>query len=358
MEYRGLSFKPGFTALASIVVAAIVLVGVNQLSSQAADVEANAAALKLFRPLPAVMDSPDNPVSDAKVKLGRMLYYEARLSAGHDISCNTCHSLDAYGAETDPVSVGHKNQKGTRNAPTVYNAAGHFVQFWDGRAPDVEEQAKGPVLNPIEMALTSDAAAVRVLASMPEYVALFRQAFPKDKQPISFNNMALAIAAFERGLVTPSRWDRFLAGDKSALNGAEKAGFNTFVASGCASCHNGAYVGGNSFQKLGLVEPWPDQSDPGREQVTKQSVDKLVFKVPSLRNVVKTGPYFHDGSVPTLEKAIRAMAVHQRGSQLSDADVKSIAAWLDTLTGEIPHDYIKHPVLPKSTAKTPKPVGE
>ena len=223
MEYRGLSFKPGFAALALIVVTAIVLVGVNQLSSQAADVEANVAALKLFRPLPAVMDSPDNPVSDAKVKLGRMLYYEARLSAGHDISCNTCHSLDAYGAETDPVSVGHKNQKGTRNAPTVYNAAGHFVQFWDGRAPDVEEQAKGPVLNPIEMALTSDAAAVRVLASMPEYVALFRQAFPKDKQPISFNNMALAIAAFERGLVTPSRWDRFLAGDKSALNGAEKA---------------------------------------------------------------------------------------------------------------------------------------
>lgn len=357
MSYRGLSFKPGFAAFALIVMA-IVLTGVNQLSSQAADVEANAAALKLFRPLPAVMDSPDNPVTDAKVKLGRMLYYEARLSAGHDISCNTCHSLDAYGAETDPVSIGHKNQKGTRNAPTVYNAAGHFVQFWDGRAPDVEEQAKGPVLNPIEMALPSDAAAVRVLASMPEYVALFRQAFPKDKDPISFNNMALAIAAFERGLVTPSRWDRFLAGDKSALNGAEKAGFNTFVASGCASCHNGAYVGGNSFQKLGLVEPWPDQSDLGRQHVTKQDADKLVFKVPSLRNVAKTAPYFHDGSVPTLEKAIRAMAVHQRGSQLSDADVKSIVAWLDTLTGEIPQDYIKHPVLPKSTSRTPAPAGE
>jgi len=332
---------------------AIVLTWVNYLSSQVSNVEVNAAALKLFRPLPSVMDSPDNPVSDAKVKLGRMLYYETRLSAGHDISCNTCHSLDAYGAESEPVSTGHKNQKGKRNAPTVYNAAGHFVQFWDGRAPDVEEQAKGPVLNPIEMAMSSDAAAVRVLASMPEYVVLFRQAFPKEKGPISFNNMALAIGAFERGLVTPSRWDRFLTGDNSALTGAEKAGFNKFAASGCPACHNGAYVGGNSFQRLGIVTPWPDQSDLGRQQVTKQDADKMVFKVPSLRNVAKTGPYFHDGSVPTLEKAIRAMAVHQRGSQLSDAEVKSIVTWLDTLTGEIPLDYIKPPALPKSTSSTP-----
>jgi cytochrome c peroxidase len=357
MSNHGTSFKIGFAVLPFMILA-VLLIWVSSVSSQVSNVEANAAALKLFRPLPSVMDSPDNPVTDAKVKLGRMLYYETRLSAGHEISCNTCHSLDAYGAESEPVSTGHKNQKGKRNAPTVYNAAGHFVQFWDGRAPDVEEQAKGPVLNPIEMALPSDAAAVRVLASMPEYVALFRQAFPKDKDPISFNNMALAIAAFERGLVTPSRWDRFLNGDNSALTAAEKTGFNKFAAAGCAGCHNGAYVGGNSFQRLGVVTPWPDQSDLGREQVTKQDADKLVFKVPSLRNVTKTAPYFHDGSVPTLEKAIRAMAVHQRGNQLSDADVKSIVAWLDTLTGEIPHDYIKPPALPKSTSSTPAPGGE
>ncbi len=357
MSNHGLPLKLGFAAL-SLAALALVLTSTNYLSSQVSDVDVNGAAMKLFRPLPAVMESPDNPITDAKVKLGRMLYYETRLSAGQDISCNSCHSLDAYGAESERVSTGHKKQQGTRNAPTVYNAAGHFVQFWDGRAPDVEEQAKGPVMNPIEMAMSSEAAAVRVLASMPEYAALFRQAFPKDKDPISFNNMALAIAAFERGLVTPSRWDRFLAGDKSALTPAEKAGFNKFAASGCPACHNGAYVGGNSFQKLGIVTPWPDQSDSGRQRITKQDADKLVFKVPSLRNVAKTAPYFHDGSIPTLEKAIRAMAVHQRGSQLSDADVKSIATWLDTLTGEIPLDYIKAPQLPKSTPGTPAPAGE
>lgn len=356
MFNRGLFFKPGFAVLPLTLLA--ILFCVSYLFSQASDVEVNATALKLFRPLPSIMDSPDNVVTEAKVKLGRMLYYETRLSADQDISCNTCHALDAYGAESESVSTGHRNQKGTRNAPTVFNAAGHFVQFWDGRAPNVEEQAKGPVLNPIEMAMSSDAAAVRVLESMPEYVTLFRQAFPGEKAPVSFNNMALAIAAFERGLVTPSRWDSFLAGDQSALTRSEKAGFNKFAASGCPTCHNGAYVGGNSFQKLGVVTSWPDQSDLGRHQVTKQEADKLVFKVPSLRNAVKTAPYFHDGSVPTLEKAIRAMAVHQRGSQLSDADVKSIMTWLDSLTGEIPLDYIKPPALPKSTSSTPAPASQ
>ena len=207
------AFKPVFESFLFTV----VLSSAIYLSSQASDVQVNTVALKLFRPLPSVMDSPDNPVTEAKVKLGRMLYYEKRLSADQDISCNTCHALDAYGAEPEAVSTGHKGQKGNRNAPTVYNAAGHFVQFWDGRAPDVEEQAKGPVLNPAEMAMPSDAAAVRTLESMPEYVALFRQAFQKEKSPVTFNNMALAIGAFERGLVTPSRWDRFLTGDSSAL---------------------------------------------------------------------------------------------------------------------------------------------
>jgi cytochrome c peroxidase len=336
----------------------LVLCLVNAVWSQTLDVQINSAALKLFRALPAVMESPDNPVTEAKVRLGRMLYYEPRLSAGQDISCNTCHPLDAYGAETEAVSTGHHNQKGTRNAPTVYNSAGHFVQFWDGRAATVEAQAKGPVLNPVEMAMPSDAAAVRVLASMPEYVALFQQAFPNEKDSVTFNNMALAIGAFERGLVTPSRWDRFLSGDSSALTPAEKAGFNTFVATGCQTCHNGAYVGGNSFQRLGIVKPWPNQADTGREQVTRQAADRLVFKVPSLRNVAKTGPYFHDGSIPTLEEAIRDMAVHQRGNKLSDADVKSIVAWLNALTGEIPLDYIKQPALPKSTPNTPTPAGQ
>jgi cytochrome c peroxidase len=304
------------------------------------------------------MGSPDNPVTDAKVKLGRILYYDPRLSANQKISCNTCHPLDAYGAESEPVSTGHKNQKGTRNAPTVYNAAGHFVQFWDGRAPTVEEQAKGPITNPVEMAMPSKAVAVQVIQSMPEYVALFNSAFPEEKDPITYNNMALAIGAFERGLVTPSRWDAFLQGDSSALTEAEKAGFNTFAANGCQWCHYGPYVGGAAYQKLGVMKPWPSQTDQGRYQVTKEETDKMVFKVPSLRNIKKTGPYFHDGSVATLDQAIRNMAVHQRGVTLTDAQVNSIEVWLNSLTGQVPMSYIKPPELPKSTSRTPRPTGK
>ncbi|MGC2183180.1 MAG: cytochrome c peroxidase, partial [Terriglobales bacterium] len=322
----------------------LVLIPVTYVFSASGKVQVNAEALKLFAPLPAVMSSPDNPVTDEKVTLGRVLYYDPRLSASQKISCNTCHPLDAYGAESKPVSTGHKNQKGTRNAPTVYNAAGHFVQFWDGRAPTVEEQAKGPITNPVEMAMPSNAAAVQVIKSIPEYVALFQTAFPKDKDdPITYNNMALAIGAFERELVTPSRWDAFIEGDLSALTDAEKSGFNTFAATGCQWCHYGSYVGGASYQKLGVVKPWPNQTDLGLYQVTKEGMDKMVFKVPSLRNIKKTGPYFHDGSVPTLDQAIRNMAVHQRGVTLTDAQVKSIEIWMDSLTGQVPMNYIKPP---------------
>ncbi len=342
-----------------VLLLTLVLIPVTYLLSASGKVQVNSEALNLFAPLPAVMSSPDNPVTDAKVTLGRILYYDPRLSLSQKISCNTCHPLDAYGAESKPVSTGHKNQKGSRNAPTVYNAAGHFVQFWDGRAPTVEEQAKGPITNPVEMAMPSNAAAVQVIKSMPDYVALFQTAFPKDKDdPITYNNMALAIGAFERELVTPSRWDAFLNGDQSALTDAEKSGFNTFAATGCQWCHYGSYVGGASYQRLGVVKPWPDQTDQGLYQRTKDANDKMVFKVPSLRNIKKTGPYFHDGSVPTLGQAIRNMAVHQRGLTLTDAQVKSIGIWMDSLTGQVPMDYIKPPELPKSTSQTPHPSSE
>jgi len=336
----------------------LVLISVTYLLSESGKIQINAEALKLFAPLPAVMNSPDNVVTDAKVKLGRVLYYDPRLSANQKISCNTCHPLDAYGVESTLVSTGHKNQKGDRNAPTVYNAAGHFVQFWDGRAPTIEEQAKGPITNPVEMGMPSDSAALQVIKSMPEYAVLFQAAFPKDEDPVTYNNMALAIGAFERGLVTPSRWDAFLEGDQSALTAPEKSGFNTFAATGCQWCHNGPYVGGSAYQKLGVMKPWPKQTDQGRYQVTKDDVDKMVFKVPSLRNIKKTGPYFHDGSVSTLDQAIRNMAVHQRGVELTDAQIKSIETWMGSLTGEIPTSYIKLPELPKSTSQTPQPSGD
>lgn len=333
----------------------IVFTLIGYVESASNKQQVNADALQLFAPLPAAMDSAANPITDAKITLGRMLYYDPRLSASQQISCNTCHGLDVYGAEAKPVSTGHKNQKGKRNAPTVYNAAGHFAQFWDGRAPTVEEQAKGPILNPIEMAMPSNAAAVQVVKSMPEYVALFQAAFPNEKDPVTYDNIGLAIGAFERKLVTPSRWDGFLAGDTSALTDAEKAGFNTFAATGCQYCHYGAYLGGASYQKLGIVKPWANESDQGLYQLTKDENDKMVFKVPSLRNIKKTGPYFHDGSVARLDEAIRNMALHQRGVKLTDAQVKSIMAWMDSLTGPLPTSYIKPPQLPKSTADTPQP---
>lgn len=310
--------------------------------------------LAAFAPLPKEFDSDKNPITDAKVTLGRMLFYDARLSKNHDVSCNSCHDLDKYGVDGRPVSLGHKQQPGARNAPTVYNAAGQFVQFWDGRADNVEEQAKGPMLNPVEMAAPGEKFVVRTLESMPGYAKAFKLAFPDDKQPVSFDNFAKAVGAFERKLVTPAPWDRFLAGDDKALTDAQKAGFNTFIATGCQMCHTGVLVGGSMFQKLGLVKPWPNQKDQGRYEVTKKDADRMMFKVPSLRDVAQTGPWFSDASATTLEQAVRMMAEHQLGKTLSDAQATSIVTWLGALTGQIPTDYVKQPELPPSTATTPK----
>jgi cytochrome c peroxidase len=312
------------------------------------------AKLQAFAPLPEVMASEKNPITDKKVELGRMLYYEPRLSKSQEISCNSCHGLDQYGVDGTPTSDGHKGQRGDRNAPTVYNAAGHFVQFWDGRAATVEEQAKGPVMNPIEMAMPDEKEVLKVLNSMPEYVTLFKAAFPDEKNPITYDNMANAIGAFERRLVTPSRWDKFLRGDQTALTVEEKEGFNKYLEAGCQTCHAGAYLGGNMYQKLGMAKAWSDTSDPGRAKVTKSPADQLVFKVPSLRNINKTGPYFHSGKVTSLDQAIRFMAEYQVGKTMSDAEVQSVIAFLGALTGDIPAEYIKPPQLPKSTSKTPK----
>lgn len=311
--------------------------------------------LELFAPLPEVMESQANPITEEKVTLGRILYYEKRLSKSQLISCNSCHMLDKYGVDGQPTSDGHKGKLGDRNSPTVYNAAGHFVQFWDGRAATVEEQAKGPVMNPIEMAMPAEKVVIGVLKSMPEYTEAFKKAFPEEKEPISYDNMAKAIGAFERKLVTPSRWDKFLRGDQAALTEEEKAGFTAYIEAGCQMCHAGAYVGGNLFQKLGTAKPWPDTSDPGREKVTKNEADRLVFKVPSLRNIEKTGPYYHNGKVATLEEAVSTMAEYQTGKTLSDAQVRSIITYLKALTGDIPTDYIKEPAMPQGTSKTPKP---
>lgn len=319
-------------------------------------VEIPAARLRAFKPLPQSMEAAANPSTAIKVRLGRMLYYENRLSRGHDLSCNSCHMLDKYGVDNEPTSDGHKGQKGDRNSPTVYNAALHLAQFWDGRAKDVEEQAKGPILNPVEMAMPGEKAVIAVLQSIPEYEDLFRKAFPGQARPITYDNIANAIGAFERLLVTPSRWDKFLRGDTNALSPEEKQGFMKFSNSGCVTCHNGALVGGSSYQKLGIAKPWPHAKDSGRYAVTKVDHDKLVFKVPSLRNVEHTWPYMHDGATTSLEDAITLMGDYQLGGNVSRADARLIARWLKSLTGELPPaSLIAKPELPPSTPRTPKP---
>ena len=340
--------------LAMVSLCAFLMLGAACTSRKPA-VAVDSARLGIFKALPPVMDSAANPITEEKVALGRMLYYDPRLSKGQDVSCNSCHELSKYGVDNQPVSDGDKGQKGTRNAPTVYNAAGHFVQFWDGRAPTVEEQAKGPILNPVEMAMPNEKRALAVVDSMPEYVAAFQKAFPGEKNPVTFDNLAKAIGAFERRLVTVSRWDKFLGGDQAALTDAEKAGLNKFLDAGCQNCHNGIYLGGSMFQKLGLAIPWDNADDPGRFAVTKQEADRMVFKVPTLRNVEMTAPYFHDGSIATLDEAVRQMANHQLARTLSKAEADSIVTFLKALTGELPTEYIKEPPLPKSTSKTPKP---
>jgi cytochrome c peroxidase len=285
--------------------------------------------------------------SPAKVDLGRMLFYEPRLSLNNDVSCNSCHDLASYGVDGKPVSTGHLNQRGGRNAPTVYHASGHIAQFWDGRAADVEEQAKGPVLNPIEMAMPSAAEVEARLRSIPGYVAAFKKAFPGESQPVTFENMARAIGAFERNLVTPSRWDKYLAGEKSAVTAEEIRGHEEFVKGGCAACHSGESIGGGLFHRLGARKAWPVATDVGRIAVTKAESDRMVFKVPSLRNIEKTGPYFHDGQVATLSEAVRLMGQYQLGEDLADERVNSIVAWLRSLTGELPREYIRRPELPR-----------
>lgn len=319
------------------------------------DVVIDPGLLAVFSPLPAEVLAKGRELTDDRIALGRMLYFENRLSRNHDVSCNTCHGLDSYGVDNKPTSPGHKGLLGARNSPTVYNAAVHAMQFWDGRAKDVEEQATGPIMNPVEMAMSEEAQVVATLTSMPEYVEAFEKAFPGVDNPISLENVGIAIGAFERKLVTPSRWDKYLEGDQSALTRAEKEGFQTFVAQGCITCHTGAGVGGHMFQKVGLVSPWPSQNDAGRFDVTQAEADRMFFKVPSLRNILKTAPYFHDGSVETIEEAIRLMARHQVGREIGDEDVQKIVTFLGALTGDLPPaEFIAKPQLPPSTDKTPK----
>jgi cytochrome c peroxidase len=284
-----------------------------------------------FSPLPDTAPSSSNPSNADKVALGKKLYLDKRFSAAGDLSCNSCHNLATFGVDNEPTSPGHKGQRGGRNSPTVYNAALHTAQFWDGRAADVEAQALGPVLNPIEMAVASEANVVKTMNSDAAYVAAFKKAFPEEKDPVTFKNFGRAIGAFERTLLTPSRFDEYLKGKDNALTSAELAGLTTFRDVGCVACHNGATLGGQMYQKLGLVKPYTGK-DMGRFDLTKNEADKYFFKVPSLRNIEKTAPYLHDGSIKTLPEMVKFMGEYQLGRQLSQEQIDSIVTFLKALT--------------------------
>lgn len=324
------------------------------VSAAQAEVQVNRAMLGMFQPLPENADSPDNPPNDAKITLGRMLYYDTRLSKDRSVSCNTCHDLASYGDDGAPVSTGIGQQKGGRSAPTVYNAAIHIAQFLDGRAPDVEAQAIGPVLNPIEMGMPDETFVLKVLHSIPGYVELFKSAFPGEDQPVTYKNIGNAIGAFERRLLTPAPWDAYLKGDDAAISDAQKEGLNLFINKGCITCHQGAGVGGHMYQKLGLVKPWPTE-DKGRAEVEGFEAMVGFFKVPSLRNVTETGPYLHDGSVASLEEMVKKMAEHQQGHILTDEETASIIEFLKALKGEVDEEYIRIPELPADGPDTPQP---
>ncbi|MCA9692555.1 MAG: c-type cytochrome, partial [Myxococcales bacterium] len=253
------------------------------------------------------------------------------------------------------VSVGHRAQEGDRNAPTVYNAALQFKQFWDGREPDVEAQSKGPIINPVEMAMADHGVAVSVLKTIPGYAELFTAAFPEAADPITIDNVAAAIGAFERGLTTPGPFDAFLKGDEEALSPEALRGLQLFMDVQCVTCHTGPGVGGTQFQKLGSVKAYKVE-DPGRFKISGDEKDRGAFKVPILRNIAKTGPYFHDGSLKTLPEVVNTMAEYQtvKGT-VSDAERSDLIAFLNSLTGEIDEEYIRKPTLPENGPKTPAP---
>jgi cytochrome c peroxidase len=306
----------------------------------------------------AKSDEPIQPVAAAKpknaalVELGKKLYFDPRLSKSGFISCNSCHNLSMGGTDNLKTSIGHNWQQGPINSPTVLNSSMNVAQFWDGRAANLKAQAGGPIANPGEMAFTHELA-VEVLHSMPGYVAEFKKAFGSDK--IDIDRVTTAIAAFEETLVTPnSRFDRWLKGEKKALSQQELAGYQLFKDSGCTACHNGPAVGGNSFQKFGVVEPYKTSNPAeGRIAVTGKDADRFYFKVPTLRNVELTYPYFHDGAAATLKDAVNTMGRIQLGKNFSEDENAKIVAFLKTLTGTQPTFAL--PILPPSTESTPRP---
>lgn len=315
-------------------------------------------------PLPKSPPIPkDNPMTPAKIELGKQLYFDPRLSKTGTVSCNSCHNVMAGGDDNRAVSVGVEGKKGDRSAPTVWNAAFMSVQFWDGRAATLEDQAKGPLVNSDEMGMSSHDLVVKRIAEVPGYQEEFRKVFV-EKEPITIDNVAKAIAAYERTLITPnSPYDRYMAGDKNALDPAAKRGMDLAQKIGCTSCHSGPNFAGPALEPgQGFFMKFPMNAgteyevkyhlaeDPGRFKVTKQESDRNVWRVPTWRNITLTAPYFHNGSVATLNEAVRVMAKTQLGRDLNDAEASDLVAFMHGLTGTFPVQTM--PQLPPTPTKS------
>lgn len=308
-----------------------------------------------FQPLPPV-PAPKDPAGAARVELGRRLFFENRVSMDGNVSCSHCHLPDRQATDGLPTAIGVFGKENPRNAPSVFNAALNFKQHWRGDRASLEEQAEKSLLGPASFGNPDQATAMGKLQAVPAYAEAFAKAFPGDKDPINSKNWGLAVAAFERTLLTPSKFDAFLAGDAKALSPAEQAGLRKFMDIGCVSCHGGVGLGGDTFHKFGIYSDyWKETGaatpDKGRFDVTKDETDLYVFKVPGLRNVAKTGPYFHDGSVADLKKVVRIMGKTQLDKKLSDKDVADIVAFLGALTGPVPANYSAPEPYPDAPAK-------
>jgi cytochrome c peroxidase len=308
-------------------------------------------AKSLFGSLPRVIESRDNPITPEKVELGKMLFYDTRISVDGTVSCFKCHWINLYATDGLRKSIGNNYKLNPRNAPTVFNAAGQISEHWIGNRTSVEDQAKQALIGPPSYGLASYEDAMKKLKAIKGYSLLFQKTFPGENDPVSADNFGKAVGAFERTLVTPSRFDDFVRGNAKALTQKEQNGLKTFMETGCSGCHNSPYVGGQMFQKFGLTQPYwnlthSPEPDSGRYTVTKNVADIYVFKVPPLRNVAMTAPYFHDGSVDHLLDAVKIMAQLQLGKTLTDAQAEDIVTFLNSLTGQIPYEALKVPVLP------------
>lgn len=339
---------------------AVLVLATSAFAADPAPADLRASALEIFKALPSTTPAvANNPITPDKIALGKALFFDPRISASGVFSCNSCHNLATGGDDNLETSIGHGWQKGPRNSPTALNAVFNVAQFWDGRAEDLKAQAKGPVQAGVEMANTP-VQVVATLKSMPQYVEWFKAAFPGEEDPVTFDNFAKAIEAFEATLITPAPFDAFLNGDDAALTEDQKKGLALFIDKGCSTCHAGINVGGEGYFPFGLIEkPGADvlpEKDKGRFAVTNTADDSYVFRAAPLRNVALTAPYFHSGKVWDLKQAVGVMGTAQLGEELKEDEVDLIVAFLGSLTGKMPE--VTYPVLPAETDATPRPSGD